>query len=75
MEPGQRARIWGQYKHLDLPDIEVLDIADDYEFLDEELVDLLFKVPSWRKFALSADPARLPVMGRLAREYHPKWIR
>jgi protein-tyrosine phosphatase len=41
MEPGQRVRIWSQYKHLDLPDIEVLYIADDYEFLDEELVDLL----------------------------------
>jgi protein-tyrosine phosphatase len=41
MEPGQRARIWGQFRHLELPDIEVLDIADDYEFLDDELVDLL----------------------------------
>lgn len=41
MEPGHRARIWGFYRHLQLPRIEVLDIQDDYEFMDEELIQLL----------------------------------
>ena len=41
MENGYRARIWGLYSHIDLPPIEVLDIPDDFEFMDEELIDLL----------------------------------
>jgi protein-tyrosine phosphatase len=41
MEPGQRAKIWGIYRHLELPTIEVLNIPDDYEFMNEELVDML----------------------------------
>jgi predicted protein tyrosine phosphatase len=41
METGQRAKIWEQYQHLELPTVEVLDIADDYEFMDEELVEML----------------------------------
>lgn len=41
METGYRARIVGQYRHMELPPIEILDIPDDYEFLDEELVELL----------------------------------
>jgi protein-tyrosine phosphatase len=41
MEPDQRAKIRSQYSHLELPDIEVLDIPDDYEFMDEELVEML----------------------------------
>lgn len=41
METGQRSKIWELYRHLDLPDIEVLNIPDDYEFMDEELVELL----------------------------------
>ncbi|MFD1145485.1 protein-tyrosine-phosphatase [Larkinella insperata] len=41
MEPKQRARIWGQFRHLELPEIKVLNVADAYEFMDEELVDLL----------------------------------
>jgi len=41
MDAGQRTRIWEQFRHLELSDIEVLDIPDDYEFMDEELVDLL----------------------------------
>jgi len=35
METGYRARIWGQYRHMELTPIEILDI------LDEELVKLL----------------------------------
>ena len=41
MEANHRAKIWEQFRHLDLPAIEVLDIPDDYEFMDEELIHLL----------------------------------
>lgn len=41
METGQRARIWGLYRHLQLPKIEVLEIEDIYEFMDDELIQLL----------------------------------
>lgn len=41
METGHRAKIWGLYNYLELPPIEVLNIADDYEFLDEELIEIL----------------------------------
>ncbi len=41
MEAGQRARIWGHYRHLQLPRIEILDIDDNYEFLDYELIQIL----------------------------------
>lgn len=41
MDAGQRNRIQDQFRQLDLPDINVLDIPDDYEFMDEELIDLL----------------------------------
>jgi len=41
MENGQRGKIWELYRHLALPDIEVLNIPDDYEFMNEELVEML----------------------------------
>jgi predicted protein tyrosine phosphatase len=41
METEQRTKIWEQYQHLSLPKIEVLHIADDYEFMDAELVEVL----------------------------------
>ena len=41
METGYRARILGQYRHMELPPVEILDIPDDYEFMDDELVELL----------------------------------
>jgi protein-tyrosine phosphatase len=41
METNQRAKIWEVYDHLELPKIEILHIPDDYEFMDEELVDIL----------------------------------
>ena len=41
METGHRAKLSGQFRHLDLPPIEVLNIEDEYEFMDEELVDML----------------------------------
>jgi predicted protein tyrosine phosphatase len=41
MESDQRGKIWELYSHLDLPTIEVLHIPDDYEFMNEELVEML----------------------------------
>ncbi len=41
METEQRTKIRQLYKHLDLPNIEVLNIPDEYEFMDEELVEIL----------------------------------
>ena len=41
METGQRGKIWELYRHLELPEIEVLNIPDDYEFLNDELVELI----------------------------------
>jgi predicted protein tyrosine phosphatase len=41
MEADQKAKIRKVYQHLDLPGIEVLNIADDYEFMDDELIDML----------------------------------
>jgi protein-tyrosine phosphatase len=41
MEAEHRTKIREQYRHLDLPAIEVLHIPDEYEYMDEELIDLL----------------------------------
>ena len=41
METEQRAKILELYRHLELPNIEVLHIPDEYEFMDEELVEML----------------------------------
>mgnify|MGYP000881430900 CR=1 FL=1 len=41
METDQKAKIRDVYRHLELPAIEILNIADDYEFMDEELVEML----------------------------------
>ncbi len=41
MESRQRGKIWRLYRHLELPKIEVLNIPDDYEFMNDDLVALL----------------------------------
>jgi predicted protein tyrosine phosphatase len=41
MESGQRSRITGAFHNLSLPKIEILDIDDNYEYLDDELIELL----------------------------------
>lgn len=41
IETGQRAKNWGLYRHLELPSIEILNIPDEYEFMNDELVELL----------------------------------
>tara|TARA_R110002072_G_scaffold143053_1_gene288977 strand:+ start:360 stop:704 length:345 start_codon:yes stop_codon:yes gene_type:complete len=41
MEDGQGARVAVNYRHLNLPPISILHIEDEYEFLDNELIELL----------------------------------
>ncbi len=41
METEQRAKVRELYRHLNLPHIEILNIPDDYEFMDDELIELL----------------------------------
>lgn len=41
MEDAHKSRLRKAYRGIDLPRIEVLHIEDEYEFMDEELVDLL----------------------------------
>lgn len=41
MELGHRTRIRGTYRHLQLPKIEVLNIEDEFEFMNKKLVQLL----------------------------------
>lgn len=41
MDNGQRNRIWAHYRHLAIAPIEVLDIDDNYDYLNEELISLL----------------------------------
>jgi len=41
MERGQGARISGSFRHLELPDIEVLHIEDEYQYLEPELIEIL----------------------------------
>ncbi len=51
MEDGQNARIWGTFNYMNVPPIEVLGIADDYEYLDEELIEMLkFKIDATIKY-------------------------
>jgi len=41
MEQDQKQRIVGTYRHLEVPPVEVLHIEDEYEYMDEILVELL----------------------------------
>ncbi len=41
METNHRSKIQELYAHLELPKIEVMNIPDEYEFMDEELIELL----------------------------------
>lgn len=41
MESDHKSKIRKLYAHLDLPPIQVLDIPDEYEFMDEELIEIL----------------------------------
>lgn len=41
MESNQKSKIHEIYNHLEIPSVEVLDIPDDYEFMNEELIEIL----------------------------------
>jgi predicted protein tyrosine phosphatase len=41
METRQRTKIRELYTHMELPDIIILHIPDEYEYMDDELVELL----------------------------------
>lgn len=41
MENKHKRHIQQQFRHLNLNNIVVLDIADDYQYMDAELIDLL----------------------------------
>ena len=41
MEDGHRSRINKTFRSLELPDIEVLQIEDEYDYLNEELIEML----------------------------------
>lgn len=43
MENGYKSRILGLFRDLTLPKIEDLDIPDEYEYMDEELIELIEK--------------------------------
>ncbi len=43
MEHSQIKFIRQMYHHLDLPPIESLEIPDDYQYMDDELVELIQK--------------------------------
>ena len=41
MEKEQRTKIGELYSQMELPKIEILSISDDYEFMNEELIEML----------------------------------
>ena len=41
MESDHKSKIRKLYARLDLPPIQILDIPDEYEFMDEELIEIL----------------------------------
>ena len=41
MEYNQSKRVSEAYRSLELPKIEVLQIQDEYEYLNEELIEML----------------------------------
>lgn len=41
MESGYKSRISGMFRDLSLPKIENLDIPDEYEYMDEELIEMI----------------------------------
>ncbi|WP_375560835.1 low molecular weight protein tyrosine phosphatase family protein [Bernardetia sp. OM2101] len=41
MENNHKQKIKKIYSHLEIPTIKVLNIPDEYEFMDEELIEIL----------------------------------
>ncbi|MGL1887146.1 MAG: protein-tyrosine-phosphatase [Reichenbachiella sp.] len=41
MEDGHKGRISGTFRHLELPELEVLHVPDEFVYLDTELIEIL----------------------------------
>ncbi len=41
MEAKYRGRIWDEFSQLKIPKTLILDIPDDYEYMDTDLIDIL----------------------------------
>lgn len=41
MESGYKSQILGLFRDLSLPEIENLDIPDEYEYMDDELIEII----------------------------------
>jgi predicted protein tyrosine phosphatase len=41
MESGYKSRISGLFRDFSLPKIENLDIPDEYQYMDEELIEII----------------------------------
>lgn len=53
MEDGHKARILGQYRHLDLPSIYVLHIEDEYDYMQPALIEILEeRIPNTLKYEM-----------------------
>ena len=53
MEDAQKNRISGQFRHLKLPPIFVLHIEDEFEYMDEELIEILEeRIPNTIKYEM-----------------------
>jgi predicted protein tyrosine phosphatase len=53
MEDGHKARVLGQFRHLDLPAIYVLHIEDEYEYMQPELIEVLEeRIPTTLKYEM-----------------------
>ena len=53
MEDGHKARVLGQFRHLNLPAIYVLQIEDEYEFMQPELIEILEEIKFSLKFGIT----------------------
>jgi protein-tyrosine phosphatase len=57
METKHRSRILGAFRDLALPLIESLDIPDEYNYMDEELVEMILQTTEFllkRHFGIQA---------------------
>lgn len=53
MEDGHKSRIVSQFRHLELPPIFVLQIEDDYNYMQAELIEILEeRIPETLKYEM-----------------------
>ena len=56
MEDGHKARISGQFRHLNLPMICVLHIEDEYDYMQSELIEILKeRIPNTLKYEMKLE--------------------